>query len=354
MDMIIPEFLKKNDIIAVTAPSDGNSEDIDIIRLERAKDALMSRGMRVIETPDVRNSLNGRSASAKLRAEEFLEAWNCDEVKAVISAKGGDFLMEMLSYLPFEKLAAKPKWFQGYSDNTSIGFILSTKYDIASIYCNNFNDFAMENWHESIRNNWDILCGRSVIQKSFDMYQDGFFKGETGTEGYDLTCPVRWDHINVSGSDNVSKAENEQSSQDDLHMRGRLTGGCLDVILNIVGTRFDNVKEYVKRYADDGILWFFESFSLSSEDIERGLWQLKEAGWFENASGFIFGRPAFFSTTTDTTFNEAILNALGSLGVPIITGADTGHKPPQFTMVNGALCELYYSNGAASMTLKIH
>ncbi len=327
--MIFPDFICENDIVAVTAPSDGNSEQIDYIRLDRAKEALNNRGVGVIETNNVRTSFNGRSSDALTRAEEFMSVWCDDKVKAVFSAKGGDFLMEMLSLVDFEKIAANPKWFQGYSDNTGLTFTITTLCDIATSYTNNFNDFSMEEWHQSIANNWSILTGDVVRQNGFDRYQNCFFKGEKGTEGYELTDDVKW--INALGGD-------------DIEMSGRLIGGCLDVLLNLVGTRFDNVKAFCDKYKDDKIIWFLESFSLGSEDLERGLWQLGEAGWFEHTGGFIFGRPTFFSTSTDTTYKDAVINALGKYNVPVILDADIGHRPPQFTIINGALCNIKSSS----------
>ena len=87
--MIYPDFLKKGDTIYVTAPSDGNSESIDYIRLDRAKAALSDRGYNVKETMNVRTSTLGRSTTAVERAAEFMEAY--ENGNAVISAKGGDF-----------------------------------------------------------------------------------------------------------------------------------------------------------------------------------------------------------------------------------------------------------------------
>ena len=46
--------------------------------------------------------------------------------------------------------------------------------DVATIYCNNFNDFGMKKWHKSVTNNLKMLEGEPLIQESFDKYQDGF------------------------------------------------------------------------------------------------------------------------------------------------------------------------------------
>lgn len=339
--MIYPEFVMpgKNKI-AVTAPSDGNSKEFDYRRLDFAKANLNKKGVEVIETANVRTSNKGRSSDALERARQFMQVWDAPDVAAVISAKGGDFLMEMLPCIDFDKIKSNPKWFQGYSDNTGLAFTITTLCDIASVYCNNFNDFAMKNWHQSLANNWDILCGRNVIQTSYEKYQDGFFDGDNGDEGYYLNHLTEWKA--ACGCDSSVK------------MSGRLIGGCLDVLLNLVGTGYDKVKEFVSKYRADGILWYMESFSLSSEALERGLWQLGQAGWFDNVTGFIFGRPAFFTSDSDTSYEEAVMNVLAKYNVSVILDADIGHKPPQFTMINGAVCTIEFdgTNGVLSYKYK--
>ncbi len=332
--MVIPDFIKYGDTIAVTAPSDGNKSDIDFARLDHAKEKLYSLGIHVFETDDVRQSVKGRSAKAKERAKQFMQVWKDEKIKCVISAKGGDFLMEILPYIDFEEIKRNPKWFQGFSDNTGLAFTIAAMCDTATLYTSNFNDFAMEKWHPAIQNNWDILNGKDIIQHSFDKYQDGFFTGETGREGYDVSKDVKW--LNACGGE-------------DVRIEGRIIGGCLDVLLNLAGTGYDNVSSFNRKYSSDGIIWFFESFSLGSEDIERGLWQLKENGWFENVRGFVFGRPAFFSSSTDTSYKEAVLNELAEYNVPVILDADIGHKPPQFTIINGAKCIIKSSRGRGSL-----
>ena len=47
--MRIPNFIKKGDTIAITAPSDGLKEVTDHIRLDNAKNNLIERGYKVIE-----------------------------------------------------------------------------------------------------------------------------------------------------------------------------------------------------------------------------------------------------------------------------------------------------------------
>lgn len=335
--MIYPEFLKIGDTIGVTAPSDGNRKELDYVRLNHGIKVLEKKGYSIIETDNVRTSEKGRSSDSQSRAEQLMSLYENTDVKAIVSAKGGDFLCEILPFLNFDLIKSNVKWYQGYSDNTGFLFPVTTMLDIATIYGNNFNDFGMEPWHRAVEQNFSILNGIVTEQESFDFYEDGFYDKVSGLEGYREDKPVYWTN----------------QGQEEITIEGRLLGGCLDVLLNLVGTKYDMVKKFSENYKQDGILWFLESFDLGSEALTRGLWQLKEAGWFDTANGFIFGRPCMFSTYTDTTYEEAVTSVLGK-NKPIIFQADIGHKNPQFTVINGAYGMVTSSNGKGTLKMKLN
>lgn len=332
--MIYPSNLEKGFSIGVTATSSGYDNEIDYKRLDSAISHFDKLGYPVITSPNVRTSYKGRSSDGKTRAKELVSLIRDPQVRAIIAASGGDYLIEMLPYIDFKEIGDNPKWIQGYSDTTGLIFTVTTNLDIATIYSYNFGPFGMKNWHHSLRDNVRILEGHDIKQKSFDRYQDGFQERITGLEEFALDKKVEW--INVLPGDT--------SNENDIKLEGRALGGCLDCLLNLVGTRFDKTKEFVQRYKEDGILWFLESYDLDSGAMVRGLWQLKEAGWFENAVGFIFGRPAMYESHGDISYKEAICSVLNELNLPIILDGDIGHKPPQFSMINGALAKINSSN----------
>lgn len=337
--MIYPFHLEKGYKIGVTATSAGNESEVDLIRLDNGINNFQAIGYPVIETDNVRKSYKGRSSDGKTRARELEQLFLDPSIRAIIAASGGDYLVEMLSFLDFDVIKENPKWIQGYSDTTGITFTLTTNLDMATIYANNFGSFGMKNWHSSLEDNIKILEGQTIVQESFDQYQDGYKEKITGLEEFVLEKEVEWRNL----------YPNAWSDKSQINMKGRAIGGCLDVLLNLIGTRFDKTKDFIERYKDDGILWYLESFDLNSEALTRGLWQLKEAGWFEYAVGFIFGRPAMFRTYSDTTYEEAVLSVLGELNLPIILEADIGHKPPQFTIMNGAIANIYSKDGKGSI-----
>ena len=110
----------------------------------------------------------------------------------VFCASGGDFLLEMLSYLDFSILKKNPKWIQGFSDPTGILYIITTNLDVATIYGNNFSSFGMNPWHQSLENNLEILKGNLLIQHSFNKYEAEYTTRKIGDEPYQLTKKVYW------------------------------------------------------------------------------------------------------------------------------------------------------------------
>lgn len=333
--MIYPEFLKQNDYIAITAPSDGNRKETDFNRLNNGIRNLKDMGFQVLEGALIRSSIKGRSGDGKARAEELEAFIQKKDVKWIIGAKGGDFLMEMLSFFDFDSISKHPVWYQGYSDNTGLTFTITTLCDIAAVYGGNFNDFGMKDWHKSLRDNIKIITGERIVQNSYELYEDGFYDQPTGLEGYVLTKPV---------------ALKQVSGEEGVPLTGRLLGGCLDVLLNLCGTRFDQTAAFVEKYKEEGILWYLESFALNSDSLMRGLWQLKEAGWFKYARGFIFGRPAFYEENYGITYEEAVTSVLKD--IPVILEADIGHKAPSFTVINGSMGTFEYKEGKGKLIME--
>ena len=59
-------------------------------------------------------------------------------------------------------------------------------------------------------------------------------------------------------------------SKDKITLYGRALGGCLDVLLNLVGTRFDKTSDLLKN-TKMMVFWYLESYDLNSEALVRGL-----------------------------------------------------------------------------------
>ena len=318
------EPLKKGDKIGVCAPSMGCGEGYYQKRCDNAVKKFKKLGHEIVFTNNCFGNILARSSDAKTRAQEFEQLFFDDQIKGIISMAGGEFEMEMLPYINFEKIKkAKNKFFQGFSDNTCLSFLLATLCDKTSVYSSNFCNFGMKKWHKSINENYDILCGKKVEQISYPKYEVESNRKEEGNEllGYNLTQKTTPKIL---------------SNHTKIDVSGLLIGGCLDVLSTLCGTKFDKVKNFVKRNKDKGIIWFFESCDLNILDQLRVFWKFKNAGWFEGVKAILIGRPLNTTSLFDYDYKQANYEHLKDLNVPVVIDLDIGHTSPNWTIVNGA------------------
>ena len=328
-----PSPLKKGDTIGICAPSSGVT-GFFANKLELAIKNLNELGYKYIESPSLKQNYKAVSADSKTRYEEFISLYKNPEVKAIIPPWGGEFLMDMLPYIDFEIIEkVPPKWILGFSDTSTLLFTLTTNSNIATAHGPNCLDFGSESVDQSVLEVLNILSldkGISFSQNSLEKYQKEWHEiKEDVFPSYNLTEKVIWKSL-----------DNENHE-----FKGRLIGGCMDVLCKIIGTPYDNVKNYISQFKKEGMIWYLESCEMKAGDIYRTLWQMKENGWFTNSNGFLYGRLEGYKDTQDFTYIDAFHKALNDLNVPVIYDVDLGHKPPQLTFINGVYGEVKYFGG---------
>ncbi len=332
--VIYPKMIPDNATIGVTAMSSGLNDERGNIKLKNAINNFNNKGFKIVETANVRKGAKLVSDFPKQRAEEFVELWKNEEIPYIIVACGGEFLMETLPYLHQQKdvfLNSSPKWVQGFSDVSLLNFYLTTNYNFATIHANSFSSYAMIPWDASLETPIEFVKSNFELkQESFKFYEKERDRS-AGAEcnPYNLTQKVEYK--------NLYEKENVKFS-------GRLLGGCMDVLRTIIGTPMDNTKNFC-HVAEEGIMWYLENCEMPVTDFKRTLWQMKMAGWFENANGFIIGRTNFNQPIEDFTYEDALHDVLDDLNVPVIYDVDFGHVAPQWMLVNGALAEFTYDKG---------
>lgn len=328
--MIYPKFIKKGDSFGVTAPSDGKTDVLDLKRLNNAHKKLHELGYNLIETSNTRKSINGRSSSPEERVMQLKELYKNKEISLIISVGGGEFMYEILPFLDFDIIKNNPKWFQGNSDNTILTYSITTILDIATIYGDNISSYGMDNYDKSLIDNLNILSGKTLEQNSFCKYQSDFQTYITGLESYNLDSIVKWKNL---------------FNEKQINIQGRLIGGNIDVLKDIIGTKYDKTIPFVEKYKKDGIIWYLENYGLKNEEIEKTLWQFRESGWFKYTKGIIFGRTLANISHYNISYEQALKSALKDLNIPVIIEADFGHKAPRMTMINGAYAIISSKNG---------
>lgn len=326
--MRYPEFLQEGGTIGFVAPSFGCSIEPYYSAFRNAQEKFQDMGYRLKLGPNCYEDCGiGISNTPEKCGEEVNRFLLGTESDIILSCGGGELMCEVLPFVDFGRIAkAAPKWYMGFSDNTNLTFLLPTLCDTAAVYGPCAPSFGMEPWHPVLWDAWNLLTGKCRQVAGYDKWEKESLKTEANPlETYHVTE----EKLLVKYPDR------------DADIRGRIIGGCLDCLDTLVGTRFDCVKEFCRKYQKDGIIWFMESCDLNPMGIRRAVWQLKEAGWFRYVKGFLIGRPLCFGENVmgmDTY--RAVYGVLEEYQVPVIMDVDLGHLPPSMPIICGSMTEV--------------
>ncbi len=261
------------------------------------------------------------SNTAEKRGEEINKAFNSD-VEVVWSVGGGELMVQMLEYVDFDTINKSNAIYVGFSDNTNLTYTITTILDKPTIYGVNAPGLSMIEYDS--KDTLDMINGkREFVGYPKWQYE---YNNPRAVRHYEFDKKTKMVPINF----------NEP-------VKGVMIGGCLDCLIGLCGTKFDNTVNYMKNHKNDGIIFFMEACDLNSIMLIRALTQLKYAGWFDLVDAFIVGRSLNFK---DKTFNVKMLEAykmvLEPLGKPIILDAPIGHLSPTTPIMLGKRVEVSY------------
>ncbi len=105
--------------------------------------------------------------------------------------------------------------------------------------------------------------------------------------------------------------------------RGMLYGGCLSILVSLLGTPWEPATE--------GKLLFLEDTGAKPYQIDRMLWQLRHAGKFDGVPGIVFGEMLDCkSPGTEPDFLEKVIShVFEDFDGPIAFGLHSGHVSRQ-------------------------
>lgn len=336
--MIYPKFIKPGDVIGVPAPSAGADTIQRINKMKNAKKNLERLGYKLVLSENLCKNKRGRSSNEKKRAEEVNGMFLNDDIDFVLCAAGGEFLVEMLPYVNFDLIKNNPKFVAGFSDPTGLLYPITTKYDIATIYGQNFGSFGKDKLSKSEQDFLEIINGNLLEECSYELYEEEPLEKITGLEEDNLTEKVYWKTLDGKSA----------------NIKGRIIGGCFDIIAELAGTKYDGIKEFNEKYRDDGIIWYFDNCELSMEETIRTLWKFNELEYFKYAKGVILGRfgqnKSYLDYDVQTCLQDSVL---GNLNIPIIYDADISHKPPCLTIINGSIATVNVENGKGKIKFNL-
>jgi muramoyltetrapeptide carboxypeptidase len=117
--------------------------------------------------------------------------------------------------------------------------------------------------------------------------------------------------------------------------RGTLYGGCLSILVSLLGTPWEPQTE--------GKLLFLEDVGAKPYQVDRMLWHLRNAGKLDDVPGIVFGEMLDCTSAgaEPELLEHAILHALDHFDGPIAFGLRSGHvSRSNVTLTFGAEAEL--------------
>lgn len=332
--MLKPKHLTPGDTVAIVSLSAGTlGEPWAIHKLYIARERLeRDYGLKVITMP---NALKGREflyRHPEARVADLMEAFQNTDVKAVISAIGGDDTIRLLPYIDFDVIRDNPKIFTGFSDTTSNHFMMYKagliSYYGASIMTNfaeygKINDYTAQMIRDTLFESKPTLD----IPSAPYWYDDEDEK-------------IWWKEENIH---TIKQYHPEEIGYEILQgsgtVEGELLGGCLDVFIELFGTGIWPSKD---QWA--GKIMFLETSEedMPSEYLTWILRGLAAQGLFDVIRGIIVGKPARRGKYEPykEVYQTVVGEEAGHPELPILYNVNFGHAEPIGIIPYGVRCRL--------------
>ncbi|RKT77269.1 muramoyltetrapeptide carboxypeptidase LdcA involved in peptidoglycan recycling [Terracoccus luteus] len=334
MTVRYPAPLRPGDAIGVTAPSAGVPDRLGA-RLDVALQWLRDRGFRV-EVGDCLRGGGVVSAPREQRAAELNRMLLDPRVRAVVPPWGGETGIDLLELIAWEAVAAaEPTWCVGFSDTSTWLTPLTLLTGVATLHGQNLMDTPYAT-PDGIRHWVDVASaprGSEVEQRSPGRFRaEGWddYERDPAVSTFTLDAPGTWTRLDPGHEGEPAR------------LTGRLLPGCVETMVAVAGTRFGDVPAFAREHAPDGLLHALDVCEWPAPDIGRALHGMRLAGWFDGSRGVLVSRTRAPGTDTMTQ-HEAVVDALGGLGVPILADVECGHVPPYLALVAAARTEVVHA-----------
>ena len=275
--MLIPQRLKKGDVIGVVAPSNPIIDE-NIEELERARKIVEDAGFKVKYSKNLFSNTNGYSATSREKAEDINEMFRDKDVKMIWCAKGGQNSNSTFEYLDYDLIKSNPKIICGYSDITSLTNIITAKTGLVTFSGTNFKTIATDETNHSYN---------EVIKR----FVDGSL--ELGLEG------EKYETLNEGVAE------------------GQLIGGNLSLTRGLVSGK------YSIDFTDK--ILFLEELGIDTTPVimSNFLYYMKQNGVFDKIKGLWIGN---YEHESGISLEKVILDVLeGEYDFPIIKSNNFGH-----------------------------
>jgi len=324
-----PNKLSKGDKVATISLSWGGAGDDDLLwRYYLGKKRLQEEfELEVVEMPNTLKGTEYIYNNPEKRAEDLMEAFKDDTIKAIFSCIGGDESIRMLPYIDFDVIKNNPKVFIGYSDTTVTHF-MCLKAGMASFYgASILAEFAenIEIFDYTKEYIEKVLFNNKVI-------------GEISPCDYWTSERLAWEEINKDTPKKLNKNNGYELLQGSGKVQGRLIGGCIEVLEMMKGTILWNIEDF-----EDAILFFETSEDMPEPKyVEYWLRNYGSQEILQKVKGIIWGKP--YNNKYYEEYKEVIKTVIQDelklTELPILYNMNFGHTEPMTCLPYGALSEI--------------
>ncbi|CEP97551.1 peptidase U61 LD-carboxypeptidase A [[Clostridium] sordellii] len=328
--LIKPKALKRGDKIATVSLSWGGAGDEEILwRYKQGKKRLEEEfGFEVVE---MENTLKGSDyiyKNPQKRAEDLMNAFKDKSIKGIFSCIGGNESIRILPYIDYDIIRKNPKVFIGYSD-TTVSHFICLKAGISSFY----GPSVLAEFAENVKM-FDYT--KYWFEKAiFDINSIGeIIPSDVWTSEY-----IPWDISNKAIQRNTYKNEGYEILQGNEIVKGRLIGGCIEVLEMIKGTEI-----WPSREQWENSILFIETSEDTPEPtyLEYWLRNYGSQGILNLVKGIIVGKP--YDNKYYEEYKQVILkivrDELGLKNLPIMYNMNFGHTSPIITIPYGCIGEI--------------
>ena len=292
-ELMTPPYLQEGDTIAIVAPAGILKDREDTI--QKAKELAENWGLIVVLGSNLFNQNNHFSGTDNERFQDFQEALDNKNIKAIWSARGGYGSVRILDKLNFTKFIAHPKWIIGYSDITA--------------FHNHIHNLGIETMHGMMATSLEEIPEEILETKAS-------FKKALFGEELKYSIP--------SSEDNRNAILNSGEI-----LKGQLIGGNLSILTSMLGSNSQLLTE--------GKILFIEEIGEYKYSIDRMLQSLKRAGYFTKVKAVIVGNMSSIkknSTQWGSTIEQLILDVIPE-NIPVLFDFPAGHEADNRALIFG-------------------
>ena len=287
--LLRPPYLKTGDTVTILS----TARKVTVEDMAPAVKIIESWGLKARLGRTIGLSDHQYAGTDKERLEDFQQAIDDPEVRAIICARGGYGTVRIVDDIDWTGLLAHPKWITGFSDMTYIHVHLNQTLGVQTLH-STVPALFHKNTPEAIESIRQHLFGEEVI--------------------YDL--PVH--PLNRLGE-----------------AKGVLIGGNLSILYSITGTR--------SGFNTAGKILFIEDVDERLYHLDRMMINLKRSGKLHDLAGLIVGG---MTDMTDNavpfgkTAEEIITEHVSEHNYPVCFGFPAGHIADNRAIVLGKVTKM--------------